>query len=375
MIYTISEEEKPINNCGSESESFNLNSNSNPKTYIVLSDLSKKRKFRWFSDSNKDIMPECTHNTNAEFDLRYPEKDAIKLKLYLCICIDLKIVLEIPATTMVQLASRNSLAKRGINIRGGIIDTKYVKNIIAMLQNDSKKTYIIEPNEKIAQAIFLLLCGCFGHSVLECDASEVLPLVSSELLKRPSLGVNCLQLARLYAKKNVPLSRPTVFGGKSWAQVVFSASSSGGFPFSSDIIKIPKRTIIEHLITEIEDQLPDTIPDFSQLCRYVDITSQTIYGRKECYLLQPEQLEQINLRNLDPLQQMQLKMLLNNFNDIFASKNEFGRTDIIQHQIKTGDAMSIKQRAYRVPPANHEIIHQEINQMFDNRLIQLSMSP
>ncbi|KAG9297184.1 hypothetical protein G9A89_019465 [Geosiphon pyriformis] len=141
------------------------------------------------------------------------------------------------------------------------------------------------------------------------------------------------------------------------------------------IIKIPEGTTIEHLITEIKDQLPDTIPDFSQLCEYVDITSQTIYGQEECYLLQSEQLEQMNLGNLDPLQQMQLKILLNNFNDIFASKNKFGRTNIIQHQIKTEDVMPIKQRAYRVLLVNHEIIYQKINQMLDNRLIQPSMSP
>ncbi|KAG9305936.1 hypothetical protein G9A89_016589 [Geosiphon pyriformis] len=95
-------------------------------------------------------MPERTHNTDAEFDLRYPGKYSIKLEPHLCISIDLKIVLEIPATTMVQLASKNSLAKKEINIREGIIDIGYVRNIIAMLQNDSKKTYIIDPNEKIA---------------------------------------------------------------------------------------------------------------------------------------------------------------------------------------------------------------------------------
>ncbi|KAG9305035.1 hypothetical protein G9A89_007438 [Geosiphon pyriformis] len=96
-----------------------------------------------------------------------------------------------------------------------------------------------------------------------------------------------------------------------------------------DIIKILKGTTIGYLTTKLEDQLPNTIPDFSQLCKYVDITSQTIYGQEECYLLQPEQLEQINLENLDSLQCIQLKMLLNNYNDIFASKNEFGRTNII----------------------------------------------
>ncbi|KAG9304145.1 hypothetical protein G9A89_019707 [Geosiphon pyriformis] len=100
---------------------------------------------------------------------------------------------------------------------------------------------------------------------------------------------------------------------------------------TGNIVEIPKGTIIGYLTTEIKDQWPDIIPDFPQLCEYVDITLQTIYRREKCYLLQPEQLEQMNIGNLDSFQHMQLKMLLHNFNDIFASKNEFGRTDIIQH--------------------------------------------
>ncbi|KAG9291502.1 hypothetical protein G9A89_021921 [Geosiphon pyriformis] len=185
MIYTIPEEEEPINNCTSELESSsnpdsnfdnnnnknngsssvqngynndnNSNSDSNYEQYIALSDLTKKQELKWFSDNDKGIMPECVHNTDTEFDLRYSEKNTIKLESHLHTCIDLKIVLEILATTMVQLASRSSLAKKGINIRGGIIDAGYVKNIIAMLQNNSEKTYVIEPNERIAQTIFLSL--------------------------------------------------------------------------------------------------------------------------------------------------------------------------------------------------------------------------
>ncbi|KAG9295851.1 hypothetical protein G9A89_006590 [Geosiphon pyriformis] len=189
MIYTIPEEEEPISSCTSESElPFNLdsnsdnnddknngsssiqngndnnndinsdsNSNSNYKQYIALSDLTKKQELKWFSDNNKDIMPECAYDTDAGFDLRYPGKDAIKLEPHSHTYIDLKIALKIPTTIMVQLASWSSLAKRGINIKGGIIDTGYVENIIAMLKNDSEKAYIIEPNEKIAQTIFLPL--------------------------------------------------------------------------------------------------------------------------------------------------------------------------------------------------------------------------
>ncbi|KAG9294948.1 hypothetical protein G9A89_017742 [Geosiphon pyriformis] len=44
----------------------------------------------------------------------------------------------------------------------------------------------------------------------------------------PASFVNRLQLARLYVKKNVLISCPAAFGGKSWAQVVSLASSSVG---------------------------------------------------------------------------------------------------------------------------------------------------
>ncbi|KAG9300152.1 hypothetical protein G9A89_010562 [Geosiphon pyriformis] len=128
-----------------------------PEQYIVLSDLTKKQKLKWFNDNNESIMPKCAHDINAGFDLRYLRKNTIKLEPHSCICIDLKVILEIPATIMVQLAFRSSLVKKGINIRGEIIDAEYVRNIITILQNDSEKAYIIEPNKKIVQAIFLPL--------------------------------------------------------------------------------------------------------------------------------------------------------------------------------------------------------------------------
>ncbi|KAG9292018.1 hypothetical protein G9A89_017917 [Geosiphon pyriformis] len=53
-------------------------------------------------------------------------------------------------------------------------------------------------------------CGCFGHLALECDASDA-------STPKPFL----------YAKKNVPISHLTAFGGKFWAQIVFNVSFSG----------------------------------------------------------------------------------------------------------------------------------------------------
>ncbi|KAG9306511.1 hypothetical protein G9A89_000974 [Geosiphon pyriformis] len=425
MIYMISEEEKPISSCASESESLincdldcnnddentnsssvqngnnnkddsnsDSNSNLNYEQYIALPDFSKEQELKWYSNNGEGIMPERVHDTDTGFDLRYSEKEAIKLEPHSCTCIDLKVALEILATTIVQLAFRSSLAKRGINIRREIINVRYIGNIITMLQNDSEKAYVIELNEKIAQAIFLPLVKIaqlvsvgkreklritargiqgFGSTsridILVNIAEE--KIVGQEKIISTSQAISIL----LYNQYMLAIERKE----KDQAQIFEAEASlckSGEVELinlyipakdyshikipiynnTENVIEIPAGTIIEYLNTEIEDQPPNLIPDFSQLCGYVDITSQTIYRQSECYLLQPKQLEQINMGNLDPLQCMQFKMLLNQFNKIFASKNEFGQTDIIQHQIKTEDAMPIKQRAYRVPPVSHEII-------------------
>ncbi|KAG9292200.1 hypothetical protein G9A89_023920 [Geosiphon pyriformis] len=431
MIYTIPEEIEPISSCASKLESLfdpdsnsdndnnkntgsssvqignnnnnnsNSNSNFNPKyeQYIALSDLSKEQKLKWYNDNNKSIMPEHAHDTDTGFDLRYPGKDVIKLEPHSRTCIDLKIALEIPATTMIQLAFRNNLAKRRINIRKGIIDAGYVENIIAMLQNDSEKAYIIELNKKITQAILLPLMK-IAQLVLVGNREE-LGITAREIQRFGSTGridvpVNMAEEGIVDQEKfismgqaiSIPPYDQYMVGIKQEVKEqnqIFEAETTlcklgeiglinlhipakdyshikiPIYNNTGNIIVIPIKTTIGYLSTEIEDQPPSTIPDFSQLCGYVDITSQTIYEQSEYYLLQPEQLEQMNMRNLDLLQYIQLKMLFNNFNDIFVSKNKFGQTDIIQHQIKTGDAMPIKQRAYRVPPASHEIICQEIN--------------
>ncbi|KAG9286786.1 hypothetical protein G9A89_012336 [Geosiphon pyriformis] len=260
-------------------------------------------------------MPERAHDTDAGFDLRYPGKDAIKLEPHSCTCIDLKIILEIPATTMVQLAFQSSLAKRGINIRGGIIDTEYIRNIIAMLQNDSEKAYIIEPNVKIAQTIFLPLV----------KIAQLVPVRNREELGITARGIQGFgSMGRIDVLVNM-MEKKIVGQGKiiSTSQVIFiplydqylvtierkvkdqaqifEAEASlceseeiglinlhipaknyshikiSVYNNTRNVVNIPEGTTIGYLTTEIEDQPPSTIPDFSQLCGYVDITSQTIY--------------------------------------------------------------------------------------------------
>ncbi|KAG9284318.1 hypothetical protein G9A89_007473 [Geosiphon pyriformis] len=76
-------------------------------------------------------------------------------------------------------------------------------------------------------------CGKLGHSVLECDAKVSHFPKLSKSFKKVVSDENHLQLAKLYAKKSVPISRPAAFGSKSWAQIVSLASSSNGSHFGS----------------------------------------------------------------------------------------------------------------------------------------------
>ncbi|KAG9286352.1 hypothetical protein G9A89_014518 [Geosiphon pyriformis] len=268
---------------------------------------------------------------------------------------------------MIQLASRSSLAKKGINIREEIIDVEYIENIIIMLQNNSKKAYTIDPNNKIAQTIFLPLVKV--AQLISVGNREELGITAKEIQRFRSTGridipvnmaeeeiVNKGKIISTHQPISIPPYNQYMLAIKRKvknqaqlfeAEATICESEEIGltnlyilakspknikiliYNTTRNVIEIPKGTIIKYLTTEVEDQPLNYISDFSQLCGYVNITLQIINEQSKCYLLQLKQLKQMNLRNLNLLQWMQLKMLLNNFNDIFASKNEFGRTNII----------------------------------------------
>ncbi|KAG9298023.1 hypothetical protein G9A89_018851 [Geosiphon pyriformis] len=273
MIYTILEEEEPINSCTSELESsFNSdlnfdnndnknnssssfqnsynndndsnldsNSDSNYKQYITLPDLTKKQELKWFSDNDKGIMPEHAHNIDAGFNLRYSGKNAIKLEPHLHTCINLKIALEILATTMVQLASRSSLAKKRINIKGGIIDAEYVGNIIAMLQNNSEKAYVIDPNERIAQAIFLPLV-------------KIAQLVSVKNRKKLGITARGIQRFELMGRIDVPVNmvEEKIIGQ---GEIISTGQTISIPPYSRYILAIERREKEQEQIFEADATL------------------------------------------------------------------------------------------------------------------------
>ncbi|KAG9284018.1 hypothetical protein G9A89_022792 [Geosiphon pyriformis] len=230
-------------------------------------------------------MLEHTHDTNARFDLRYPEKDAIKLELHSHTCINLKIALEILVTTMVQLALRSSLAKRGINIKREIIDAEYVGNIIAMLQNDSEKAYVIELNKRIAQAIFLPLVkiaqlvsgfGSMGRIDVPVNIVEEEIIGQGEIISTSQTISIPLYSQYILAIEKRKKEQEQIFeteatlcesGEIGLINLHISAKSHNHIKISiynntRNVVEIPEGTTLGYLTTEIEDQTPNSIPDF-----------------------------------------------------------------------------------------------------------------
>ncbi|KAG9299701.1 hypothetical protein G9A89_013061 [Geosiphon pyriformis] len=244
--------------------------------------------------------------------------------------IDLKIALEIP------------LRKKKIDVKEGIIDARYTRNIIVILQNNSDKSYKIESHNKIAQAIFLPLVKI-----------PQLALITTH--KKLGLTAQRINEFGLSGKGNVPVNFTEentdheICSLTDIANLYLSAKAHKHFKISihnltKDVIKIPEGILVSSISANIQNlEKPQSIPDFAQLFLFCDITSQVKNLPKESYLFMPKEINKLNLGNLNTLQQMQLKILLNQYANIFASKNEFGCMDIVKHKIDTRDAQPIKQ--------------------------------
>ncbi|KAG9288187.1 hypothetical protein G9A89_020493 [Geosiphon pyriformis] len=135
-------------------------------TPIYLIKNQPALQFKYFNNNGQGIKPEKAHEINAGYDLRYPNKNTLVFKPKSLTKINLKIALEILPGAMVQITSWSSLASKGINVKGGIIDARYTGDITVMLQNETDKPFKIEHTEKIAQAIYLLLINILGLQLI-----------------------------------------------------------------------------------------------------------------------------------------------------------------------------------------------------------------
>ncbi|KAG9300890.1 hypothetical protein G9A89_015346 [Geosiphon pyriformis] len=282
-----------------------------PTTPIYLLEKQSLLQLKYFDNHGQGIRPEKAHKIDAGYDLRYSGKDTLILQPKSLTKINLKIALEIPPGAMIQIASRSSLASKEINIRGEVIDAGYTGDITIMLQNETDKPFKIEHAEKIAQAIYLPLINISG--LQSVNNREQLGKVKEEL--------------------------------KVLVQ-------------------------LDDLHNIFQDENPQIISNFIEIVKHTRLPNPNIILTTENYHLLEEKLSQINMGLLESQQQRQLKQLIAEFADIFAKdNNNLRKTDIVQHQIHTGNALSKRQQAYQVPPASHQFIREEVQRMLNNGLI------
>ena len=80
--------------------------------------------------------------------------------------------------------------------------------------------------------------------------------------------------------------------------------------------------------------------------------------------------------NLSGKQEGEVTVLLQRYNDVFSkSSGDIGRTNVLQHRIDTGNEEPVKQPLRRIPGALKEEVHEQIDNMLKNDVIEPSSSP
>ncbi|KAG9289876.1 hypothetical protein G9A89_015456 [Geosiphon pyriformis] len=335
-------------------------------TPIYLIKNQPALQLKYFNNNGQGIKPEKAHKIDAGYDLKYPDKDTLVFKPKSLTKINLKIALEIPPGAMVQITSWFSLASKEINIRGGIIDAGYTGDITVMLQNETDKPFKIEHAEKIAQAIYLLLINISGLQLV--NQREQLEKSDKKTQGFSSTGrftvpVNIAFNTWNESHQILGLSQPITispFGEHSeiytcpkptTTQQIFESNEQVCLEHNILIpnIYILKRTkkvrvnfynpnnypiiLLNNLEIGVihsnifQQELLQTVSDFSEIIGH-SIPKINPNPSSENYHVVMEKLSRINMRQLEPQQQTQLKELIAEFADIFAeNNNDLGRTN------------------------------------------------
>lgn len=119
-------------------------------------------------------------------------------------------------------------------------------------------------------------------------------------------------------------------------------------------------------------------PGFESECHSKPIHSDEPPIKSEilsCKLPNSEILQNIDLKvtHLNPVQQEQMKGLINSFKELFPDVPK--RTSVAVHDVDVGDARPIKQHPYRMSPEKVELAEKEVAYMLENEIIRPSHSP
>ncbi|KAG9289984.1 hypothetical protein G9A89_010290 [Geosiphon pyriformis] len=124
---------------------------------------------------------------------------------------------------------------------------------------------------RLSQAL-CTVCKCFGHTFLSCQSVK----------NAVALG-NQLRLARIYAKKSVPISRPLAFGDKTWTLVIGVSSvytfHGAGMSFGFNKIGKPLSLVVDNLescLVSIKSSFVSLMEQISELAKRLESLMLTV---------------------------------------------------------------------------------------------------
>lgn len=100
------------------------------------------------------VPPSRATKHSVGYDLYIPMNSSGVLESGESRAIPIGIALEMSPKLWAQILSRSSLAKKGIVVHGGVIDSDYKNELHVILFNSSKTCYELQPGHRIAQLIF-----------------------------------------------------------------------------------------------------------------------------------------------------------------------------------------------------------------------------
>ncbi|PIA14727.1 Deoxyuridine 5'-triphosphate nucleotidohydrolase, partial [Coemansia reversa NRRL 1564] len=112
-------------------------------------------------------LPASAHVDDAGYDVMMP---GMVVDYSVCI-VPLGIAVEAPPGTYIQIAGRSSLAAKGVQPLGGVVDRGYSGEISVLLHNHNDERLKLEAGDQIAQLLVLHIAKPRPLHVKELQAS------------------------------------------------------------------------------------------------------------------------------------------------------------------------------------------------------------
>lgn len=113
----------------------------------------------------KAKLPWRATTGSAGFDIISPEE--FVLLAYETKVVDTGLAIALPQGYFGMLATRSSMAVKGVDVRGGICDSDYRGNIMVILANRTNNAHLFSVGHKIAQLLILPYIAPLVHQVNE----------------------------------------------------------------------------------------------------------------------------------------------------------------------------------------------------------------